>query len=329
MRILEKLHTLFIILAVIIGLLLGQIPVIEVNAEQFIVPFLLLMLYGLFLGIPIKDLKKAFGNVKFAATSLTINFIWTPLLAWGLGAIFLFDQPALWVGFIMLMVTPCTDWYLVFTGIAKGNVSLSTAILPINLILQVLLLPVFLLLFAGVMKTVEMSFLIESILLVLALPFLLANVTRFIFKNRQKVIEKKITPFFETGQVIFLSLAIMAMFASQGRYLIENINGVYMLLIPVFLFFLINFMLGRFVSRLLKFSYEDSASLNLTTLARNSPLSLAIAVVAFPDQPLIALALVVGPLIELPLLAVTSQILLWIRKRGLIIKKEITRSSRK
>jgi len=88
-------------------------------------------------------------------------------------------------------------------------------------------------------------------------------------------------------------------------------------------------MLGRFVSRLLKFSYEDSASLNLTTLARNSPLSLAIAVVAFPDQPLIALALVVGPLIELPLLAVTSQILLWIRKRGLIIKKEITRSSRK
>jgi len=72
------------------------------------------MLFGLFLAIPIKDLKTAFVNVKFAGTSLTINFIWTPLLAWGLGAIFLSNQPALWIGFIMLMVTPCTDWYLVF-----------------------------------------------------------------------------------------------------------------------------------------------------------------------------------------------------------------------
>jgi len=315
-RIVEKLHTLFILLAVIIGLWIGQIPTIEVNAHQFIVPFLLLMLYGLFLGIPIKDLKKAFENVKFAGTSLTMNFIWTPLLAWGLGAVFLYDQSALWVGFIMLMVTPCTDWYLVFTGIAKGNVPLSTAILPVNLILQVLLLPVYLLIFAGVMKTVEMSFLIESILLVLVLPFLLANGTRFVLEKQPKMLEEKLIPIFETSQIVFLSLAIVAMFASQGRYLIENINVVYMLLTPVLLFFLINFVLGRIISRLLKFSYEDSVSLNLTTLARNSPLSLAIAVIAFPDQPLIALALVVGPLIELPLLAIVSQILLWIRSRS-------------
>jgi len=305
-------HTLLILLAIILGLLLGQIPVIEATAEHFIVPFLLLMLYGLFLGIPIKDLKKAFENFKFAGTSLAINFIWTPLLAWGLGALFLSNQPALWVGFIMLMVTPCTDWYLVFTGIAKGNVPLSTVMLPINLILQVLLLPVFLLIFAGVMKTVDMSFLIESILLVLALPFLLANLTRFIL-NQEKILEKKLIPFFETGQIILLSLAITAMFASQGKYLFENINVVYTLLVPILLFFLINFLIGRIVSRALNFSYEDSASLNLTTLARNSPLSLAIAVVAFPDQPLIALALVVGPLIELPLLALTSQVLLKIR----------------
>jgi len=80
-------------------------------------------------------------------------------------------HPAFWIGLIMLMVTPCTDWYLAFTGIAKGNIALSTAILPMNLILQVLLLPVYLLLFAGVVKTLEISVLIESVLLVLILPF--------------------------------------------------------------------------------------------------------------------------------------------------------------
>jgi ACR3 family arsenite efflux pump ArsB len=49
------------------------------------------------------------------------------------------DKPfiALWVGFLMLMVTPCTDWYLVFTAVAKGNLALSTALLPVPLVLVV------------------------------------------------------------------------------------------------------------------------------------------------------------------------------------------------
>ena len=63
-------------------------------------------------------------------------------------------------------------------------------------------------------------------------------------------------------------------------------------------------------------SYKDTVSLSLTTLARNSPVALAIAVTAFPDEPLIALALVIGPLIELPVLACVSQVLLLIKKNG-------------
>ena len=151
-----------------------------------------------------------------------------------------------------------------------------------------------------------MSLLIESILLVLVLPFLFAILTRYIFSKgkKQDVFKERIVPFFETAQIMFLSLAIVAMFASQGRNLFENMNVVLLLLLPVLLFFMINFILGRFVSRFLKMSYEDSVSLNLTILARNSQISLAIAVTAFPDQPLIALALVIGPLIELPVLAI-------------------------
>src|SRR5690625_2394769 len=299
MNVIEKFQTVIILCAVGLGIALGQVSYIEDVAECFIVPFLLFMLYGLFLSVPIKDLKNALLNIKFASSSLMINFLWTPLLAWGLGAVFLSDHPALWIGFIMLMVTPCTDWYLAFTGIAKGSVALSTAILPMNLILQVLLLPIYLLLFTGVMKMVGMSVLLKSIILVLLLPFLLANLTTYIFnKRKQKETYKKIiVPFFENTQIIFLSLAIVAMFASQGRNLFENMNVVMLLFIPVILFFIINFLLGRIVSHFLNMSYEDSVSLNLTTLARNSPIALAIAVTAFPDKPLIALALVIVPLI--------------------------------
>ncbi len=57
-----------------------------------------------------------------------------------------------------------------------------------------------------------------------------------------------------------------------------------LLLIPVLLFFIINFVLGQFIGHVMRLSYKDTVSLNLTTLARNSPVALAIAVTAFPDE---------------------------------------------
>ena len=110
------------------------------------------------------------------------------------------------------------------------------------------------------------------------------------------------------------------MFASQGKYLLQNMNVVLLLLVPVLLFFIINFLLGQFIGRIMHLSYKDTVSLSLTTLARNSPVALAIAVTAFPNEPLIALALVIGPLIELPVLACVSQVLLLIKKNGMYIK---------
>jgi len=288
MSTIEKIQTFIILFAVTCGIVLGQFNMIHTYSDKFIVPFLFFMLYGLFLSIPLKEIKKGFRNLKFAGTSLTINFLWTPLLAWGLGALFLSDHPALWVGFIMLMVTPCTDWYLIFTEIAKGNVALSTAILPVNLILQVLLLPIYLFLFAGVMKTVAVSVLVESIVIVIVLPFILAHATKFIMNKMKKAepLENKLIPFFSSAQIVFLSLAIVAMFASQGKYLLQNMNVVLLLLVPVLLFFIINFLLGQFIGRMMHLSYKDTVSLSLTTLARNSPVALAIAVTAFPDEPL-------------------------------------------
>src|SRR5690625_4939257 len=257
MGLLDKLQTVIILIAVGLGLLFGQVSIIEQYAETLVIPFLFLMLYGLFLTIPLQQLKKAFSNIKFLGANTIINFIWTPVIAWGLGSIFLSDYPALWIGFIMLMVTPCTDWYLAFTGIAKGNVSLSTSVLPINLILQVVLLPVYLLLFAGTIETIPISMLIESIVFVLVIPFGLAHLTRFLLRSRVFILNKKIVPFFANAQIFFLSLAIMAMFASQGSYLLENLEVIYILIIPVLLFFVINYIVGRLVGRFLKFSYVD------------------------------------------------------------------------
>ncbi|KHF41436.1 arsenic resistance protein [Halalkalibacter okhensis] len=309
MSLIEKLYSFIIFLAVLIGILLGQVGFIQTNAESFIVPLLIAMLFITFLQIPIEEIKTAFKNIKFTYTSVIINFAWTPILAWLLALVFLSDNPALYIGFIMLMVTPCTDWYLIFTGIAKGNVALSTAILPLNLILQVTLLPVYLLIFGGTTGVVELSFLIESVLLVLFVPLLLALLTKFLLRKKEQMREKIITNL-SVLPIIFLSLAIVAMFASQGQLLLENLDLMWQITIPILLFFVINFIIGQRMGQLMKFPYSDRASLSLTTLARNSPIALAIAMTAFPDQPLIALTLVIGPLLELPILAIITQLLL-------------------
>lgn len=90
--------------------------------------------------------------------------------------------------------------------------------------------------------------------------------------------------------------------------------------IPLMLFFLVLFMAAQLVARFMEFSKEDTIALNFTTLARKSPLSLAIAVAAFPSRPMISLALVIGPLIELPILSMISTFLLrWKKNRGVKI----------
>ena len=317
MSYLEKFQTFIILLAIGAGLLLGQVNFIKTYAEYLIVPSLAAMLYGLFLSVPIKDLAKAFKNKRFAFGSLTVNFLWTPVLAWILGYLLLSEHPYLWIGFIMLMVTPCTDWYLIFTQIARGNVALSAAILPINLILQLILLPFYLFLFSGISGIIDPSGLWESILIVLVIPFLLARLTssNVLNHNREVPLNQRLAPLFTKAQLAFLCLAISAMFATQGEYLIENPEMLYLMLIPVLAFFLINFFFSQIIGRVLKFSYPERVSLSMTTLARNSPIALAIAMTAFPDQPLIALALIIGPLIELPILVLVSQTFLHLKKR--------------
>ena len=312
---LEKYQIVIMLAAMGIGLGLGQIPVFEEYAGDFVTPFLFIMLFGAFLNIPLGDYKKALKNVKFSSTVVLINFLWTPILVFALGSLFL-DDPMMQVGFIMLMVTPCTDWYLVFTANAKGNVPLSASVLPVNLILQVILLPVYLFIFAGASGTINIFDLLRSILIMLVLPFTLAQVGKYLLNRaNREALKEKVLGTFAGMQTILLGLAIMAMFAAKGGDLISNIDVVLLLLLPIALFYIINFTLAQIVSKRYRYSYEDTASLTLTTIAKNSPMTLGIALVAFPDQPIIHLIMVIEPLIELPVMVCITRILLYMKRR--------------
>ncbi len=319
MSFLEKAQSLIILAAVFTGLALGTVPGISRIAGTLILPFLVVMLTGVFLNVPLRRFADVLRHGRVAIASLTINFLWTPALAWVLGWFFLRDQPLLWIGFLMLLVTPCTDWYLVFTGIARGNLALSTTLLPVNLVLQILFLPLYILLLAGAVLPIDPRLLAESVATVLLLPLGTAVVLRRVLVRWKGVswMERRLLPAVQSGQILFLGLAIAAMFASEGRVIAQNPWVLLRLLIPLLLFFCINTVLSLVTSRALKSDYGAFVSLSFLTLARNSPIALAIALAAFPDQPLVALALVIGPLIELPVLGLIAQVLLWFGRRGL------------
>ena len=314
MELVEKLEPAIIFSAVIIGIIFSNINIIAQNAGHLINIFLCLMLFGLFLEVPLRDLKDSFKNVKFTSTSLIINFIWTPLFGYFLGSLFLKGNVDILIGFFMLILTPCTDWYLVFTKMAKGDLTLSLSILPINLILQIILLPIYLVIFFSDANTMDYTQLGYSLLIVIIIPFIAAQIVKFIFKNS---LLEKTAETFTSLQIWFLSLAVFCIFASQGELLFSNLNSVVSIFIPLIIFFIANAIIDLLLSEKINFTYSEYASLTMTTLARNSPLALAIAINSFPGHELISIALVIGPLIELPVLYIVSKFCLWVKKSGL------------
>ncbi|MDE4077732.1 arsenic resistance protein [Methanosphaera sp. Vir-13MRS] len=312
MDLVEKLEPVLIFGAIILGLLFKDVTILNQISPYLINIFLALMLFAVFLDVPLEDIKNSFYNRRFTVTSLLINFLWTPLFGYFLGDLFLHGNINLLLGFFMLILTPCTDWYLLFTKMAKGDVPLSLSILPINLVLQLVLLPVYLLLFFSNSNTLNILSLANSLLTFIVIPFITAQIVKYVLQGRS--IKSEIISFFSSYQTIFLCIAIFGLFNTEASNLFDNINIIGIVFIPLILFFIMNFILDYIVARRSGFNYEDYASLTLTTLARNSPLALAIAISSFPDNQLVAIALVIGPLIELPVLYIVSKILLQIRK---------------
>lgn len=314
MDLVEKLEPIIIFSAVIAGLIFSNIEITSQNTEQLINIFLCLMLFGVFLEVPIVELKDSFKNFKFTSTSLIINFIWTPLFGYFLGSLFLKGNVDILIGFFMLILTPCTDWYLVFTKMAKGNLTLSLSILPMNLVLQIILLPIYLVIFFSSGNTMDYAQLAYSLLIVIVIPLVAAQLVKFILNADLK---EKAVDLFSSLQICFLSLAVFCIFASQGDLLFSNLDSVVSIFIPLILFFTANAIIDLLISEKINFTYSEYASLTMTTLARNSPLALAIAINSFPGHELISIALVIGPLIELPILYIVSKFCLWVKNSGL------------
>ena len=147
--------------------------------EESIYPVLGLLLYATFLGIPFASIGKAARDLRFLATVLVLNFVLVPAVVFGLTRFIAGDQ-ALLVGVLLVLLTPCIDYVIVFTGLAGGASDRLLAAAPVLMLAQMLLLPVYLVVLVGpeLVSAIDPAPFVEALVILIIVPLAAAALTQ-------------------------------------------------------------------------------------------------------------------------------------------------------
>ncbi|MBD2764904.1 arsenic resistance protein [Kocuria sp. cx-455] len=261
--------------AAIVGL---TMPGIAAPAETLINPVLALLLYATFLGIPFTRLGDVLRNWAFLRSTLWLNFVLAPVVVFGLSRFVAHDQ-ALLAGVLLVLLCPCVDYVMVFTGLAGGAHERLLAASPVLMLLQMLLLPVYLWLMAGadMVSVVEFGPFVEAFVLLIALPLAAAILTQLAAGTRAgRILDAAAT----AAMVPLMMLTLAVVVASQIAGVRAQLSAL-LVVIPLFVAFaLIMFCLGQWLGRRGGYDVPARRALVFSGVTRNSlvilPLALAL-----------------------------------------------------
>ena len=326
---LDRLLFIFILLAMVIGILLSNfVPSASpaLQRGQFVhvsVPLalgLLVMMYPILCKTRFEILPLAFRSRDIwiqLAFSVIVNWIVAPLLMLALAWAFLPDESGLREGVVLVGLARCIAMVLVWTGLAGGDVEYCALIVAVNSVLQMVLYAPLALLFIGVIgrhhdessaatvvNKLSYSTVATSVAVFLGIPLAAAIVTRVTLRRfvgakwYDDVFVKYISPFSLLG----LLFTIIVLFASQGHRVVHQIVAVLRVAAPLIVYFAIMFFVTLLVAWKMGFGYRVSATQGFTAASNNFELAIAVAVAVFGKESDQALASTVGPLVEVPVL---------------------------
>lgn len=276
-----QLYALIILIAVIIGLNFAE----SLTILPQLIPFSLgLLMFSMFAQIPFLELKRAFSHPQFFVALFMSNYVVVPLIVWALLHSFSPDT-TLKIGILLVLLTPCIDYVVVFTKLGEGNATLMLSVTPFLFFTQILLLPLYFWFFMGeeVHNIITITPLIKTFIYMILLPFCAAmllqlSATKYrLFNQTQNLLAWFPVPLM--ALVLFLIVATQIPMISQN---IAQISAV----IPIYLLFMIiAFIAALLIGKVMSFSSKEIRTLIYSTGTRNS---LAVLPFAFALSPNIA-----------------------------------------
>ncbi|HUF25687.1 MAG TPA: ACR3 family arsenite efflux transporter [Gemmatimonadaceae bacterium] len=336
LSVLDRLLPLWIFVAMAMGLVLGRAApelgeaLDRVQLAGVSVPIaigLLWMMYPVLAKVRYETIGRHVADTKLLGTSLALNWVLGPIVMFTLAWLMLPDLPEYRNGLILIGLARCIAMVLIWNSLARGSNELAAVLVALNSIFQILtysLLGYFFLSVAprwlGADATsvdVSMGEIARSVGIFLGVPLVAGYLTRTILVARKgagwydRVFMSKIGP----TALLGLLYTIVLMFAMQGDRILALPFDVLRIAMPLAIYFFVMFGLAFAISKRLGFDYESTASLSFTAAGNNFELAIAVAVATFGIASGEALAAVVGPLIEVPVLVGLVYVSLWARRR--------------
>lgn len=126
----ERYQVWIYVVAILAGLAVGSAaPALAPSFEMVLWPTLGFLLYAAFTQVPLIHLPAAFRDLRFMSAALLGNFVFVPLLVWGLLPL-VADDPAIRLGVLLVLLVPCTDWFIPFTHLGGGDTHRAIAVTP-------------------------------------------------------------------------------------------------------------------------------------------------------------------------------------------------------
>lgn len=266
--------------------------------EHSINPVLGLLLYATFLGIPFASIGKAARDFRFLGTVLVLNFVIVPVVVFGLTR-FIAGEQALLVGVLLVLLTPCIDYVIVFSGLAGGASDRLLAAAPILMLAQMLLLPLYLLLFVGpdLVSAIDPAPFVEALIVLIIIPLAVAALTQALAR---KAAAGRAVMSVMQALMVPLMMATLAVVVGSQIVGVGQELGSLLSVVPIYAAFLLVMVpLGMLAAKPAGIDMAATRAVVFSGATRNSLVVLPLALALPGHLALAALVVVTQTLVEL------------------------------